>query len=350
MQALVVEDDRAWQQILTEILEDMGLHVDVASTYEEAERAIRATPHRVAVVDLSLRFLDAHDQAGLRVLDALRRHDPTCVPILLTGYATVEVAVEALTERGAFTILRKETFRRREFQKLVRKALARPPAQDVPPIPAPPTEKAQTSGRPPTRGQALIVEDDAGWQAILAEILQDAGLSPRVCAGFGEALGCLRRERYVLAVVDLALGGGPYDDQNRDGYRLLALTRSAQIPTIVVSGLATADEVATAYEDQGVFAFVEKQTFSRARFLALVEEALQAREQPTEWSLTPREQEVLHLLAQGLTNKAIAERLVISPNTVKRHLQAIFGKLGVNTRAAAVAKWLSLHEEQGGES
>ena len=55
-------------------------------------------------------------------------------------------------------------------------------------------------------------------------------------------------------------------------------------------------------------------------------------------SLTEREHEVLDLLAQGLTNKEIAEKLVITTNTVKRHLKAIFEKRGVHTRSAATAK------------
>ena len=54
--------------------------------------------------------------------------------------------------------------------------------------------------------------------------------------------------------------------------------------------------------------------------------------------LTDREREVIELLARGLTNKDIAEALVISDNTVKRHLKAIFEKLDVHTRAAAVAR------------
>jgi DNA-binding NarL/FixJ family response regulator len=53
-------------------------------------------------------------------------------------------------------------------------------------------------------------------------------------------------------------------------------------------------------------------------------------------TLTRREFEVLSLVAAGLTNAAIAERLFISPGTVKRHLSQSFPKLGVHTRTAAV--------------
>jgi DNA-binding NarL/FixJ family response regulator len=54
-------------------------------------------------------------------------------------------------------------------------------------------------------------------------------------------------------------------------------------------------------------------------------------------TLTAREMEVLQLLAFGHTNKDIAERLSISPETVKAHLEHIFEKLEVSDRAAAVA-------------
>ncbi len=54
-------------------------------------------------------------------------------------------------------------------------------------------------------------------------------------------------------------------------------------------------------------------------------------------SLTPRESEVLAHLAEGLGNRAIATRMAISEHTVKTHVAAIFGKLGVSTRAEAVA-------------
>jgi len=55
-------------------------------------------------------------------------------------------------------------------------------------------------------------------------------------------------------------------------------------------------------------------------------------------ALTPREGEVLAMLAEGLPNKAIASRLGISDHTVKTHLEAIFDKLGASNRAEAVAR------------
>jgi DNA-binding NarL/FixJ family response regulator len=53
--------------------------------------------------------------------------------------------------------------------------------------------------------------------------------------------------------------------------------------------------------------------------------------------LTPRELEVLRLVAAGETNKSIAAELTISERTVERHVSNIFTKLGVSSRAAATA-------------
>ena len=54
--------------------------------------------------------------------------------------------------------------------------------------------------------------------------------------------------------------------------------------------------------------------------------------------LTPREGEVLALVAQGYSNPEIAERLVITVATVQSHLRSIFGKLGAESRTQAVYK------------
>jgi DNA-binding NarL/FixJ family response regulator len=53
-------------------------------------------------------------------------------------------------------------------------------------------------------------------------------------------------------------------------------------------------------------------------------------------TLTPRERDVLELLAQGLPNKAIAARLAISDQTAKFHVASICGKLGASNRTEAV--------------
>jgi ATP/maltotriose-dependent transcriptional regulator MalT len=55
-------------------------------------------------------------------------------------------------------------------------------------------------------------------------------------------------------------------------------------------------------------------------------------------SLTAREREVLRLLVDGASNREIAQQLVLSVNTVKKHVWNICGKLGVQNRAQAIAK------------
>ena len=54
--------------------------------------------------------------------------------------------------------------------------------------------------------------------------------------------------------------------------------------------------------------------------------------------LTPREQEVLELLAEGLSNRSIAARLAISEHTVKFHVSSICAKLGADNRTDAVRR------------
>jgi LuxR family maltose regulon positive regulatory protein len=59
--------------------------------------------------------------------------------------------------------------------------------------------------------------------------------------------------------------------------------------------------------------------------------------------LTEREREVLSLLAAGLTNQAIAQKLIISPATAKRHVANIFAKLAVVNRTHAINRARELH-------
>ncbi|RPJ25783.1 MAG: response regulator [Chloroflexi bacterium] len=351
LKALIVEDDHSWQQILNELLSDCGLEVEIAGSLEEASRHLKAQPHRLAVVDLSLSPKDHNNYDGLRVLDAVRRLDPNCRTILLTGFATVELAVTALTDYGAFTFLRKESFHRGQFRDIVNRILVSPPSLTAPLPASAPTASAapgrfQTAPIKRPGEKALVVEDDAGWRNILEELLNEAGFQVRACASFGDAYGYLRKEKFTLAVLDLFLNGqNDYmkektpTDQDLDGYQLLANAHNEGIATIVVSGIAEREEIERIYSEYSISAYIEKQTFDRSAFRRVVTETRAASKSLSELgTLTDREREVLDLLAQGLTNKEIAEKLVITTNTVKRHLKAIFEKLDVHTRSAATAK------------
>jgi two-component system nitrate/nitrite response regulator NarL len=72
----------------------------------------------------------------------------------------------------------------------------------------------------------------------------------------------------------------------------------------------------------------------------LVEAAEGPAHPPPDEPLSPRETDVLRLLAEGWSNKRIARALAISDNTVKYHLAAVYGKLGVSSRAGAVRRGL----------
>jgi DNA-binding NarL/FixJ family response regulator len=53
-------------------------------------------------------------------------------------------------------------------------------------------------------------------------------------------------------------------------------------------------------------------------------------------ALTPREREILHLIAEGADNKTIAERLIVSPHTVRTHVQNVLAKLGAHSKLEAL--------------
>jgi DNA-binding CsgD family transcriptional regulator len=65
------------------------------------------------------------------------------------------------------------------------------------------------------------------------------------------------------------------------------------------------------------------------------------------FDFTPREKETVELLMQGLTSKEIAERLKISPNTVKAFVRLVMVKMGVTTRSAVVGKLFGAHAQVG---
>jgi DNA-binding NarL/FixJ family response regulator len=126
--------------------------------------------------------------------------------------------------------------------------------------------------------------------------------------------------------------------------RVIALTTYADEPTVLSALRAGARGYLT--KDAGAEE-IEAAITAVARGEAALDPAVQAHvlaglaeganERALPDGLTPREAEVLTLIAEGLSNAQIAERLVVSQATVKSHVNRVFAKAGVRDRAQAVA-------------
>lgn len=182
----------------------------------------------------------------------------------------------------------------------------------------------------------LILEDDPHWQEILSELVTDLRFKPVVVSSLDEALAALSVRRYALAIVDISLSMTNYAD--RRGVRFLKEINELyrKLPAVVVTGHATIDLAIETMAELEADYFIRKEQFDRHKFKDVVRaKALSDRDLS---SLSERESEVLSLMSEGRTNPEIAEALAVSVNTVKKHVQNIFTKLNVSTRAAAVAK------------
>jgi DNA-binding NarL/FixJ family response regulator len=147
-----------------------------------------------------------------------------------------------------------------------------------------------------------------------------------------------------VAIIDLRIGDG-------NGLDLVRAARAARPEMgIVVLTMYAGDEQLFAALEAGASAFVSKDAptdeviaaarhaFAAPRSFSAADlaEALQRRGQPSGPQLSPRETEVLTLLAEGLSVAAISKRLFISESTTKSHISSVYEKLGVNNRASAV--------------
>jgi DNA-binding NarL/FixJ family response regulator len=118
---LVIEDDPNWQTIFAEIIEDAGFKPKVVSSYHEALAALSGQNYALAVVDMSLSELNYDNRDGLKVLKKIAASPETLPAIVVTGYATVNLAIETLVELNAVNFFRKDEFDRRKFLQTIKK-------------------------------------------------------------------------------------------------------------------------------------------------------------------------------------------------------------------------------------
>ncbi|MFJ9179565.1 LuxR C-terminal-related transcriptional regulator [Streptomyces sp. NPDC102360] len=231
------------------------------------------------------------------------------------------------------------------------------------------------------RIRVLVVDDHRIFAESLAAALAAEPDVDVSAAGSGPAaLRCLDRavaegRRFDVLLIDADLGAASFQGMRAptavpdsasqdglvDGISLVAGVRSAQ-PAVRSVVLAERDDPrrAALALQAGASGWVAKDC-SLSRLLTVIRGVLReethlppalltgvlreltaARKHRTESerlveSLTPREREVLRCMVAGLGRKAVAERLFLSPHTVRTHMQNVLGKLGVHSTLAAVA-------------
>jgi two-component system nitrate/nitrite response regulator NarL len=185
-------------------------------------------------------------------------------------------------------------------------------------------------------------------------LLRAVGDQPKLevvgSAGNGrEALEAIRDMRPDVALLDVKM-------PELDGIAVVRAVAREGLPTRVVFLSAYVDS-AVAYRAlaEGAVGFLSKEASAQTVCEAIVAahqgetvlspevqggiaEEIRLRAAPERLSLSARENEVLVLIAQGLSAPDIAKRLHLSPATIKGHLHTLYEKLGVSERAAAVAE------------
>lgn len=181
----------------------------------------------------------------------------------------------------------------------------------------------------------LIADADDSARAELAEILVADGYGVSQAVSGEEAIALARVQRPALVILEIPL-------PVLSGYEVCRALKSEfgpGLPVIFLSGERTAsyDRVAgllVGGDDYLVKPYAPDELLARVRLLESRSRAIAVHAGS---NLTPRQVEVLALLADGLTQREIAQRLKISPKTVGTHIEHVFRKLGVHSRAQAVA-------------
>jgi DNA-binding NarL/FixJ family response regulator len=189
----------------------------------------------------------------------------------------------------------------------------------------------------------LLIAPSARRRDLLRERLLGAGLVPAaeaavpsdaedVTASVGLADAVPEGREWMQALMPLqglAVVGAPA--QSVDRLRNLALTGWAALPVDV-----SPTQLRKALEMVDAGFAVAPSDWLRPAPAAAVVPRVEVDDDLQDTSLTDRETDVLDLLAEGLSNQRIAERLGISPHTVKFHIASIYDKLDARTRTQAV--------------
>lgn len=189
----------------------------------------------------------------------------------------------------------------------------------------------------------LLAEVLERQEPALREFLRQTAVLERLCAPLCAALTGRDDAQALLERLDAAnLFLAPLDNR-REWYRYHGLFAEVLRLTLPAHEQGELHRRAAGWCDANGHPDLALHHARRAAELAVVAAAVRhpaptpAADQPLIEPLSEREIEVLQLIAAGLSNQEIADRLVIAPGTVKRHINNIYGKLQVASRTQAVA-------------
>jgi two-component system, NarL family, nitrate/nitrite response regulator NarL len=190
-------------------------------------------------------------------------------------------------------------------------------------------------------GVIAVVDDDGAMHTTAASIAARLGYELAGVEAAEDLLAELRGRRPALAIIAVVLPGVAsglelmQDLHERFGNDLPVILVSAERTTTLdrVAGLMLgADDYLVKPVDPGELGARVRRSLRRSKWAAQ-----NGNGTPSEVSLSPRERQILALLADGQTQAQIASALVLSPKTVSTHIQHLLTKLGVHSRAQAVA-------------
>jgi DNA-binding NarL/FixJ family response regulator len=184
-----------------------------------------------------------------------------------------------------------------------------------------------------TGGRVLVVDDNRDLRLSMTRALRLAGFETRAASNGRKGVEAARTFRPAVVLLEVELPG-------LSGYEVCHLLRrefGREITIFFISAERTEDYDRDAALLLGADESIAK-PFELDELVAQIRRAVEPLNgQASRVDLTERERDVLKLLSQGLSEKRIAEQLVISPKTVATHIQHILPKLGVHSRAEAVA-------------
>lgn len=195
--------------------------------------------------------------------------------------------------------------------------------------------------------EVVVIDDHLAMRRGIELLLREAGFRIAGAAGtLDETRAILSRRRYDVALLDVQLG-----EQTSLGLVEEMLRENPAAPIVLYTGHTRADSVLHEAVRLGARGFVLKtapaeRLTGALRLVAaggtyidpeLAAQLAEDGELARLHSLSDRELEVLQLLADGLSGQAIAERLFLSPETVRTHVRNATAKLGARTRVQAVA-------------